>query len=266
MEALNFRNDIRMLNILNEAKYNLSNMALDILYIFIANIKIDDKEFKQYEIRISELEKRIGRKLNRDSLKKAATELSDTVIDFNNEDINNIKWFEKFELNSSLGTIEAKINNELHVYLLDLPNKFTLGYLDSLLSLKSGYAKRIYLLMCQYSGMAKRKISVEDLNNILNTPESFKHSVGNFKLKILDPAIADIKKYSDLKIFVQEIKYGRAITHFVFKVNGSKKKTNSLNSNSSVKKKNIESNKAGVSAAEKWLQEHNKNDSIELNS
>lgn len=259
MEVLNFSNDIRISNELNEARYSLGIMALDILHVFLANIKKDDKKFHSYNITISDLEKRIGRRLNRDSLKKAAKELSTASITFKNHD-SSFTWFEKFTVNSSEGFIEAQFSNDLTDHLLQLENKFTLGYFDVLSHLKSGYSKRIYLLMCQYGGMKERTLSVEELNNILSTPKSFNKSFGNFKLKILEPAISDIRKLTALQISIQEIKHGRSVAHLTFMVNGSKKKSSSIK-NPTVKNEKIKDNtdlykKKGVTALDEWLQDN----------
>jgi len=254
MEVLNFSNDIRISNELNEARYCFGVMALDILHVFLANIKKDDKEFHSYNITISDLEKRMGRRLNRDSLKKAANELSTASITFKNHD-SSFTWFEKFIVNSSEGFIEAKFSNDLTDHLLQLKNKFTLGYFDVLSHLKSGYSKRIYLLMCQYGGMKERTLSVEELNSILSTPKSFQNSFGNFKLKILEPAISDIKKLTALQISIQEIKHGRFVAHLTFMVNGSKKKNSTVN-NEKIEDKTDLNIKKGVTALDKWLQDN----------
>ena len=152
--SLNTSNDIRISHEINEAIFNLSAMSLDLICVILAQIEKYDTEYKFYKLNISTIEKRINRKLNRDSFKKSVKELESATLDISSE---SIKWFEIFNFESSNGILEVKLNEQLKPYLLNLESNFVLAKLDSILNLNGYYSKRFYLLLAQYKKMQKCK-------------------------------------------------------------------------------------------------------------
>ena len=129
--SLNTSNDIRISHEINEAIFNLSAMSLDLICVILAQIEKYDTEYKFYKLNISTIEKRINRKLNRDSFKKSVKELESATLDISSE---SIKWFEIFNFESSNGILEVKLNEQLKPYLLNLESNFVLAKLDSILN------------------------------------------------------------------------------------------------------------------------------------
>lgn len=235
---LNNRNGIIIANELNQVEFNLGSMSFDILCIMLAQIEKEDTEFKYYELFVSTIEKRINRKLNRSSLKKASNELKNATVSVENRVI---KWFEIFEYDSPSGVIKIKFNDQLKPYLLNLENEFTLGNLKSILKLNGYYSKRFYFLLAQYLTMKKFTYDLEKLQNLLSVSDSMKKSYSNFKLRVLDPAIKDINKYSNITIDFKENKISRSVVSIKFRIKPKPKQQTSPEHNS------------GVNALEKWL-------------
>lgn len=231
-------NDIKIANKLNETIFNLGSMSFDLLCVMLSQITNKDIEFKYYELFVSTIEKRISRKLNRSSLKKAANELKNATVSVENRVI---KWFEIYEYDSPSGVIKIKFNENLKQYLIQVSKKFTLTKLDSVLQLNGYYSKRFYFLLAQYLKKTECTYDLEKLQNLLSVSDSMKKSYSNFKLRVLDPAIKDINENSNITIDFKENKISRSVVSIEFRIKPKPKQQASSEHNS------------GVSALEKWL-------------
>jgi len=244
--SLNLSNDIRISHEINEAVFNLSAMSLDLLCMILAQIKKEDNEFKFYKLGVSTIEKRINRKLNRDSFKKSVKELESATLDILGE---SIKWFEIFNLESSLGILEIKLNEQLKPYLLNLENKFVLAQLDSILNLNGYYSKRFYLLLAQYKKMQKCKYDLIKLHKILSTPNSLQKLYSNFKSRVLDFSMNEINQNTELNVEYKENKIGKSVNSLDFRIPKVDKSKVELVGNDF---KEVKQNR-GVNAVEDWL-------------
>ena len=244
--SLNTSNDIRISHEINEAIFNLSAMSLDLICVILAQIEKYDTEYKFYKLNISTIEKRINRKLNRDSLKKSIQELDSATLDILNE---SIKWFEIFNFESSLGILEVKLNEQLKPYLLNLESKFVLAQLDSILNLNGYYSKRFHLLVAQYKKMQKCKYDLIKLHKILSTPNSLQKLYSNFKSRVLDFSMNEINQNTELKVEYQENKIGKSVNSLDFRIRKiDKSKIESVANDLKEVKQN-----RGVNAVEDWL-------------
>jgi plasmid replication initiation protein len=248
---LNNRNNIKVSHALNTAHYNLGIVAQDILYALIAQIKNEDEELKTYHIGITDLENRLGRKLNRQSLKRAVQELlSEPIRFYKDENTEPFVWVKTFELNSRLGSIKIELHPQLKEHLIGL-ERFSMGNLESVLRLKSQYAKRLYMICAQYVTMKKFTIGIKALNDMFATPESVASAYGNFKERVIVPSVNTINEVSDTHVRFHEIKTGRFITDyeiFVYRKTTIKPKAPANNS--------------GTTAVNEWLQSSEEDESV----
>ena len=244
--SLNTSNDIRISHEINEAIFNLSAMSLDLICVILAQIEKYDTEYKFYKLNISTIEKRINRKLNRDSFKKSVKELESATLDISSE---SIKWFEIFNFESSTGILEVKLNEQLKPYLLTLESKFVLAQLDSILNLNGYYSKRFYLLLAQYKKMQKCKYDLIKLHKILSTPNSLQKLYSNFKSRVSDFSINEINKNTELNVEYEENKIGKSVNSLDFRIRKVDKSKVELVGNDF---KEVKQN-SGVSAVEEWL-------------
>lgn len=112
------------------------------------------------------------------------------------------------------GVVEARFNDLLMPYLLQLRENFTKAQLTELLKLKSSNAYRIYLLLREYAAFGKRVIPVTELKSILGVEEEYDRFT-NFKVRILDRAKAELDR-TDMAFTYSLEKQGRTITHICF--------------------------------------------------
>ncbi len=213
--SLNTSNDIRISHEINQSVFNLSAMSLDLICVILAQIEKYDTEYKFYKLAVSTIEKRINKKLNRDSFKKSMQELESATLDISSQ---SIKWFEIFKYESSKGILEIKLNEQLKPYLLNLESNFVLAQLDSILNLNGYYSKRFYLLLAQYKKMQKCKYDLIKLHKILSTPNSLQKLYSNFKSRVLDFSINEINKNTELNVEYEENKIGKSVNSFMFRI------------------------------------------------
>ncbi len=251
---LNGRKVIKISHELNLSSYSFGIISMDILFTAIAQIADEDKELKEYLISISELERKIGRKLNRVSLQNTYEELKMGEVEIKGK---TFKWFEKIEISSEQGYIRFQLNNELSKHLI-APSFFVIASLESFLKLKSYYSKRIYLVSSQFARMRKFNISIDRLKNMMMVPDSL-NQYSNFKERVIKLALKQINEYSDISLKIEELKIGRFVKDLeiiVTKAELVKVQKVKINKNQDTVQVGERTIKRGVLAVENWLERH----------
>ena len=235
LENINKRNVIRLANSFNKIKHNLSIVAMDILFSLFANVRKEDKEFNIYEITINELNRRLSRKINKDSLKNALEELvKENVYHLSNPEIK-FSFLEICEYRISESILIIKLNDMLKEYLLHLNKEYMRLNFDTFLKLKSCYSKILYCMLSQYKGMKSFEKSVEELRNILNIPNTFKYS--NIKQRALVPTLKilrDTDEFNNLEF--KEYKKVKSVNKIKFIIIENRQIKVQLNANKYKKK------------------------------
>jgi hypothetical protein len=118
------------------------------------------------------------------------------------------------------GVIEARFNDLLLPYLLELRDNFTKAQLTELLKLKSASSYRIYWLLREYATFGKRTIKLDELKAILGLDEEYDR-FDNFKARVLERAKAELAA-TDLPFTYEAVKTGRIVTdvRFFFQPSG----------------------------------------------
>lgn len=96
---------------------------------------------------------------------------------------------------------------------------FTSYLLEQTASMDSIYSVRLYELLVQW--VAAKQTPLFDLDNFREQLGVENHEykrMGNFKLRVLDLAVKEINEKSDIKVSYSQVKKGRTITGFKFKV------------------------------------------------
>jgi len=219
---------IRKANFLLEhmrAQYSLTQTRF-ILYA-LSLIEPNDKDFKFLQIPVSSLIEisHSNTKLYH-TLKKEAKELLEKPFFLPTENGGWIgfNWFSSIEYIPGKGIIEVEFSQKLKPYLLDLKEFFTIYKLEHVLPMRSAYSPRIYELLKEYEnipmnsegGLKFRKFTVDWIIKHFQLDEKpsmmeYKH----IKQFIINPAIRDINKYSDLYIEkLVEHKFARKVVDF----------------------------------------------------
>jgi plasmid replication initiation protein len=100
--------------------------------------------------------------------------------------------------------------------LLELGN-FTMYTLEQISQLHNKYSIRLYELLKQYEKIGNRTILLEDLRKMFCLEDAYPRMC-DFKRKVLDLAIEEINRHTDLHVSYVNIKRGRSITGFKFTI------------------------------------------------
>jgi len=217
--SLSERNIVKQSYEINNANYSLNALETDLIMKMISEIKTEDEDFKPYRFKVLALEKALKRKLDRNSIKIMAKELrrKNLTIDKGKDGFLVTGWVSSFEYFSKTGEIELCFDPKLKPYLLQLKSHFVKTDLQQIFKLPSEYSKRLYMIFKQRENICSFKISVIELQKMLEVPKSLL-LYGNLKAKVISFGIEQINEKTDLEIEFKEIKTGRAVTSLEFTI------------------------------------------------
>ena len=96
---------------------------------------------------------------------------------------------------------------------------FTSYLLEQTSSMDSIYSVRLYELLVQWVTAKNTPLfELDKFRNQLGVEDHEYKRMGNFKLRVLDLAVKEINEKSDIKVSYSQVKKGRTITGFKFKV------------------------------------------------
>jgi len=212
------RNIVKQDYHLVNAKYKLNTSELKFILSALTQIDIDDKEFTEYEIKVSELEDKLQSKQNETRLKQFAKKLLSKPLEVpTDKGWIVFNWFADIEYISGQSKFKVSISEKLKPYLLELKARFVKYNLKYILPLSSNYSIRLYQLFKEYEKLTKRTFTVEELQGILQVPKSFKR-YSQFKQKVLNVAEKELIQHCDIFFEYEEIKKGRKVTELFFRI------------------------------------------------
>lgn len=218
-------------NALINARFELNTTESRLFLALLSRIGRDDTQFQVCQIPVRELMGHSSSNSTYDLVRKTLKHFAsrtllieklDTSARRNSKpDFSILPLLAFAEYKHREGVVEARFNDLLMPYLLQLRENFTKAQLTELLKLKSSNAYRIYLLLREYAAFGKRVMAVADLKGILGVEEEYDRFT-NFKARILDRARAELAQ-TDMAFTYELEKQGRTITHicFLFKPTGS---------------------------------------------
>jgi len=101
--------------------------------------------------------------------------------------------------------------------LIELEKNFTQYEISQVANLSSRYAMRLYEFLIQYRSTGVFNTSLEDFRYRLGLLDHEYKSMSDFKKYVLDMAIKQINKHTDITVTYEQSKKGRKIDGFTFK-------------------------------------------------
>lgn len=204
----------------------LSLNARKLLYIAIAQCKMSDSEFYEYETTPAELADIWG--ITRSNVYRESdnitSELMKTVIRLP-DGVRGYKKRHLFEIcdYNDDSVVKFKLNKEMTNKLLGLEKDFSKPLMWDFMRMRSPYSISIWHLMQMemksfkpmMSAPIEFDLSLEELRRVTGTEKKLKQ-VGQFKERVLDKAIEEIRKNCWTDISYVNIKKGRVVTGFRF--------------------------------------------------
>ncbi len=139
-------------------------------------------------------------------------------------------WVQSIKYSEGDGMVRLRFNHDILPYLTELSKCFTSYKLKNVVRMSSSYGVRIYELLTQWGSFGEREISIAWLKENLQIEKKYE-KLRDLKRRVLEPAIRDINKNSDLWVKYEQIKTGRIVTHLIFQFgNKEEQKSKSLKS------------------------------------
>ena len=127
------------------------------------------------------------------------------------------RWVDKIGYIDDLGCVELVFASDVIPLITRLEARYTEYELKQVVGLQSEYAIRLYELIIQWRSVGKtNQISLVELREKLGLVDEYQR-IEAFKRRVLDLAIAQINKHTDITADYEQHKQGRVIIGFTFK-------------------------------------------------
>lgn len=218
---------IRKSNNLVEGRFRFDIWEMRIFVKMLTIINREDEDFKRYRIYLKdiisefELEKnnRSYEELKKGAEKLASREIRIPMLSERGEAMElftHIVSGAKSFVDSKNGKfIELDFHPDMKPYLLQLQTKFLMYDVRNVLKLPSSFSIRIYELLKQYETIGKRKMSVEEIKEMLDVKDKYS-LYANLKQRVILKAQIDLEEFTDIKFTFEEIKRGKSVESIVF--------------------------------------------------
>ena len=204
----------------------LSLKARKALYIAISQCRKNDNDFYIYDITIKQFAELMGVAESNvyATAKETTAELLTGVIEVEEAD-----GYRQYSLFSSAyysrknGSITLKLNPDMTQFLLHLKKDFTQPLLKDFLHMRSPYSMAVWHLMQRemhsripgITEQLKFNLTLSELRQVTGCESKFKQLV-QFKTKVLDKALREIRDNCGIVITYENVKKGRTVVGFDF--------------------------------------------------
>jgi len=214
---------IRQHNAITSARYEYSELQLDIFFYMLSLLKKDKKD-GIYEIVIKDLTALTGKKYEYGYLRRATAEMGSRVFEISTPKLFEQLWmFNRVAYVIGEGRIEIEFTEPIKPYLFDLKDNFTSFELYAALRLGSKYAKRLYMICSQWKDKGETPVyTIDELKRMLALLDSKGNEqyqqISQFKQFVLDESVKQINQHTDLEISYTLHKRGRSFHSVTFTV------------------------------------------------
>ena len=157
------------------------------------------------------------------ALKNAVLNLFDRQFSFKEQDkkgnVGTVKsrWVSRIKYIDDSATLEITFAPDVVPLITRLEQHFTSYQLKQVSQLTSKYAIRLYELLIAWREVGKTpKIELEDFRSKIGVKDTEYTAMNDFKKRVLEPAIKQINKYTDITATYEQHKKGRLISAFSF--------------------------------------------------
>jgi len=208
--------------IIQKARFDLTTQEQKIILFLISKIKPEDEDFTNQRFDISEFCKVCGidydngknYKNIKETIKKLSTKNAWVELD---EDVDVLlSWINGATIYKKSGIVKLRLSEDMKPFLLELKKNFTQYEILYTLAMKSQYSIRLYEILRSYAYKGRWIVEIEELKRML-TAETYER-FPDFKRKVLDISMRELKTFSDLKVSYQIIKEGRRYAKIEFSI------------------------------------------------
>lgn len=131
--------------------------------------------------------------------------------------------FAKYNLFSSIkyedGILTGKIDSDLLPFFLTAKEQaglYTRLNFEQYVKLPSSYSQKLFAFLSSWKSNGTVEVSLDELHDLLQTPESFKKDFWQFRTYVLNKAHSDIHEHTSLRYEWEPVKKGRKMFHLRF--------------------------------------------------
>lgn len=214
-------------NVITSGRYDFTACQLDILFMILGQLGAKDTVDTKYDINVKDIESITSRVWNYQQLQQATEEMGSRMFVIDTEESRTQLWlFSSFQYHTGKGYFTAALSAQARPYLFDLKDNYTHFELRAALACKSKYAKRLYVLACQWRRAGKVTMPISELKEMLflkdprgKEKEQYTEITALRKF-VLDVAKDQINKHTDIQFdYKLSKKHSRAYTHITLFAN-----------------------------------------------
>lgn len=194
-----------------------------------SKIHKDDEDFAKYSIHFSELfdkDKKYGGKDIKE-IKTAMIGLQNRFIEIENKATGRFRRYPLFsmlDIDPKNSVLTVRFDSDLKPHFLNFRDRlnafdgFTQYKYLEFMKLPSVYSQKIFEYLMSYKKLPEVTIDVVKLYEYLGVSESYKKDFGNFRVRVLEQAHGDIKRFTSLRYTWTPQHSGRRVVaiRFVF--------------------------------------------------
>lgn len=133
------------------------------------------------------------------------------------ERVSKVRWISSASYIDGAGTVQLRFTPEMVPYITRLESEFTSYRLEKIGHMTSAHAIRLYELLIQYLSVGSREMELAWLKDALELGGEYPR-LFDLKRWVVDVALKQINKHSDITASYTQRKTGRAVTHLVFDI------------------------------------------------
>lgn len=128
-----------------------------------------------------------------------------------------VRWVSGISYVEKLAVVRIRFSPDVIPLITRLEENFTSYELEQVANLQSVYAVRLYELLIQWRSIGRTPtFEISDFRNQLGVEPNEYQRMGAFKERVLDLAVSQINKHTDILAGYEQVKAGRIITGFMF--------------------------------------------------
>ena len=230
-----------------------------IVALVASKVRESDEDFYTYQIPVSELTGFNDEKLRGNQYQdivKSIDNLGKAIVRIQGSKPRNFRQYPIFSMcGYENGNLIARFDPDLKPHFLNLKVNFTEYSLFEYLKLPSIYSQKIFEFLKSWNDKPEIIISVIELHELLNTPDSFRANFAEFRRRVLEKAHKDITTKTKVVYEWEPIKQGRSVESVRFTFGKKRSLPVAKKKTDDAKEKQSQSNNAAAIAAMNCLKE-----------
>ena len=212
-------------NALVNAAYTLTLTEQRLVLLAIVEAAGQPDELKDMVVHAHTYAKRFG--VNNDAAYKALNDATRQLFErrfsyqrlTSKGNLNQVhsRWVQRVEYIESEGAVMLSFAKDVIPLLCNLKNHFTYYGLEHVARLSSAHAVRLYELLIAWRATGKTPmLKLAEFRQRLGIEPDEYPRMTDFKRRVLDVAVQQINKYTDIIVLYEQYKQGRSVSGFCF--------------------------------------------------